>query len=793
MALANPGVHLAGLVLAWLVGTAVQLQQAQLWPLHYCAALMLAGGVALVSARLRRSPLAWLAVAALAGGLTGWRADALVSQRLAPDLEGQDLILVGTVASLPRRSADGERFIFAVEQAWRGAAPVRVPARLMLGWWAGDGDETLAPGATAVRAGERWRLGVRLRHAHGLLNPHGFDTELWLFEQGIVASGSVRAAPWPQRLHAFAAHPVERLRQRVRDAIDARLGRTREAGVVAGLAIGDQGAIAERDWAVFRDSGTAHLMAISGLHVAMFAWGSAALARVLWRRSARLTLAWPAPTAARWLGVLAAAAYALLAGWGVPAQRTVWMLVCVAALSSLGARWPWPWVLLAAAGVVALADPWALLQAGFWLSFSAVALLLVAHRRDTQPPPTRTGVALAALRSGWRTQWVATLGLAPLTLLLFQQVSVIGFLANLIAIPWVTFVVTPLALTGMAWGPLWDVAAGAVDVMVRALGWATELPWVVWHVAASASWVQALALLGGVLVFAPLPRTLRAFGVLLIAPLLWPVVGAPEHGRFDVVAADVGQGNAVLVRTQHHLLVYDSGPQAVAGGDAGARVLVPLLRARGERKIDLLVLSHRDSDHVGGARSLMAAVPVREWLSSLSDDHALRVASTIEHRRCDAGQSWQWDGVRFEVLHPLAQDHARQGRANALSCVLRVVAGNGHALLLSGDIEAAQEAALVMRAADGLRSTVLLVPHHGSRGASTLPFIAAVAPQLALVQAGYRNRYGHPAPEVGARYASQSVVMLRSDRCGAWVGRDDGTGVCERERRRRYWYHASVP
>ncbi|NWG74515.1 MAG: MBL fold metallo-hydrolase, partial [Rubrivivax sp.] len=274
----------------------------------------------------------------------------------------------------------------------------------------------------------------------------------------------------------------------------------------------------------------------------------------------------------------------------------------------------------------------------------------------------------------------------------------------------------------------------------------------------------------------------------LLLPLLAPPLARPAPGSFEVMAADIGQGTAVLVRTREHLLVYDAGPRYSAEADAAQRVLLPLLRSRGERYIDLLMLSHSDTDHVGGAASLRAQLPVRALSSSLPQGHVL-LRDGVPHRRCLVGQAWDWDGVRFDVLHPLPGDYAQASRPNALSCVLRVQTGDGRSLLLTGDIEAAQEAALVERVGAALRSDVLLVPHHGSRTSSSGVFLDAVAPQVALVQAGYRSRFGHPAPDVLARYGARSIAVVRTDRCGAWTWRD-GEATCERERGRRYWHWA---
>ncbi len=806
----GPAARAAGLAAGWLGGVAWQLQQAELWPVQAmawaAAAALLAGALAW------RGRVHWagagvlvLAAAVLGHVSTGARAALRLAETLPAALEGADLVVTGVVAELPRQGPSGTRFVFETEAATQNGAAVALPPRLALGWYRGnDDDEALGGPAEDLRAGQRWRLPLRLRQPHGTANPEGYDLELWLFEQGIGASGSVRSRPEAPavKLDENAGHPVERLRQALRDAIVARVADPAAAGVLAALAIGDQAAIDREGWDVFRITGVAHLMSISGLHVTMFAWLAGALVARLWRRSAALTLRWPAPVAALWGGWAAAAGYALLAGWGVPAQRTVWMIGTVVLLRSAGVRGPLHAVLLAAAWAVAVLDPWALLQPGFWLSFVAVALLAASEPVATATPPAtpggRTGRLAQALRGGLRTQAVATVGLAPLTLVFFHQVSLVGFVANLLAIPLVTLVVTPLALLGVLLPPLWVLDGWIVQALMAFLQALAGWPLAVWTAAAAPAWAVACGLLAGALAILPLPRRLRLLALPLALPLLVPPLARPGPGQFEVVAADIGQGTAVLVRTAAHLLVFDTGPQYSREADAGGRVLVPLLRARGEPAVDLLMLSHRDGDHIGGAASLLAALPVRGISSSLADDHPLRLqaARGVPHQRCDAGQAWDWDGVHFELLHPLPGDHALAPKANALSCVLRVQAG-ARSLLLTGDIEAAQEAALLQRTGAALASEVLIVPHHGSRTSSTASFIDAVAPRVAVVQAAYRSRYGHPAPDVVARYLDRGVAVVRSDRCGAWTwpaGAAAAAGaVCERERGRRYWHHRLPP
>ena len=819
----DTGWRLAGLALSWIAGVALHLQQRSLGPAALCIAAAALGAVGIIVAwRWRRAyGVGLLGIALLAYGGSGWRASQRLADALPTALEGQDLRVTGVIASLPQRSAAGLRFRFEVEAAqWRGQ-PVRLPGLLSIGWYQGmHEDAALSQPQSELRAGQRWRFTLRLRQPHGTLNPHGYDYELLLFEQGVRATGTVRDVPPPELLERAAGHPIERLRQRVRDAIEASVPDRRAAGVLAALAVGDQGAIERDDWDLYRNTGIAHLVSISGLHITMFAWLAGLVVAALWRRSARATLWLPAPLAARWGGLACAAAYALFSGWGVPSQRTIWMLGVVTLTQTLGLRWPWPLVLLLAAGVVTAIDPWALLQAGFWLSFVAVGLLMASSTSNAQAPATPAGAAVvgapgdaranarvdapprawrgwprrlwAAVRADLRTQVIATVGLTPLTLVFFQQVSIVGFAANLIAIPLITLVITPLALLGVAVVPLWAAGAWVVRLLDGALGWLAALPGAVWLVPVAPAWAQLAGLVGAVLLVLPLPWRARALALPLLVPLLLPPRDLPVPGGFDLLALDVGQGTAVLVRTRSHLLVFDAGPQYSRDSDAGQRVLLPLLRARGEARIDTLVLSHRDLDHVGGAGALLKALPVDAVLSSLEPGHPL-LAAARRSTRCSAGQSWAWDGVRFDVLRPNEADYGRALKSNAMSCVLRIE-GGGRSALLTGDIEREQEAALLGGAARSVRSDVLIAPHHGSRTSSSGAFLDAVQPRTAVFQAGYRNRFHHPAPDVLERYRARAIDIKATPACGAWRwnARGPADGVCERAAQGRYWHHDPV-
>lgn len=779
------GWALAGAV----AGTALQLQQAALWPLAASLALVGAGVLCLGL----RPRWAWaLAGLALAFGLTGWRAVAFQADGLAPALEGQDIALIGRVASLPQTGPTGERFEFVVEQATHAGRPVRVPKRLLLGWYlppARDGDAVRGPGLVA---GERWAFEVRLKRPHGSRNPHGFDRERWLWEQGVGATGYVRLGAGdaaPRRLAQTPWHPVDRARQAIASAITERVHDPRAAGVLAALVVGDQSAIERADWALFRDTGVAHLMAISGLHITLFAWLATALIAALWRHLGRhwpaLPMRWPASLAAGWGGVACAAAYALLAGWGVPAQRTVLMLAVVVGLRASVRRWPWPAVWLLAMVAVLALDPWALLAPGFWLSFLAVAVLFAAdpaRRGASEPRGWRRG--LRAAGALWREQWLMTLALAPLGLVLFGQVSLVGLLANLVAIPWVTLVMTPLALLGVLMPALWGLAALALDALVALLQTLAAWPWAVWQRPAVPLPLALAAVLGGALVALRLPRLVRLAGALLVVPALLHAPARPAAGAFELTVIDVGQGSAVLVRTARHTLLYDAGPRWNPEADAGERIVLPLLRALDARP-DAVVISHRDGDHAGGAPAVRAAFPDASWRSSFDADPA---------QRCRAGERWHWDGVDFELLHPDAAAYDTPGLStNAMSCVLRIAAG-AQVAWLTGDIPAEQEVRLAL-ARPHERATLLLAPHHGSASSSSPVLLNTLQPRWVVVQSGYRNRFGHPAPVVVERYNARGIRWVDSPRCGAATWRSDAPEAlrCEREAVRRYWHHPERP
>jgi competence protein ComEC len=801
-------------LLAWLTGTALQLFQPVLWELTAYALLAAVGCLTAwwwLWIALRKpvkyvhSTVCWRVCTALCVGislsfaLTGMRAVWFSKDALDPALEGLDLQVTGVVSSMPKWHSDGVRFGFQVEHAQRidNQHPVDIPKALQAGWYTSnfDGEPRALPD---IKAGDRWQLPLRLKRPRGLVNPGGFDAELWLWEQGVHATAHVRegtGAGSLKRLQSTWQFPIEQWRQHTRTSIVQSLKEPRFSGQTAALLLGDQAAISQRDWDVFRITGIAHLMSISGLHITLWAWVARWLISRIWRYSDIWGRSWclvyPAPLAALSGGVLFAFAYAVFSGWGVPAQRTVVMLMAACWLRVNAMRWPLLEQWLLAAVVVCVWDPWALLQAGFWLSFVAVGMLFLM---PAPASPLRTSPEdhqawwkklLNALRHLLREQSFITLGLAPLTLLLFQQVSVVGLLVNLYAIPWVTFVVTPLAFAGVLWSPLWLLCSQSLQLLMATLEPLPHLPWAVWQTAAPPWWLALIGMAGGALFISQRQLWRRISGAALVMPMFFWQAQRPPLGVAQLLFADIGQGNAVLVRTAQHSLLFDTGPRFGVDSDAGQRVLLPVLQTMDEH-IDALVLSHQDSDHTGGALSVYKQHKQTQLWSSITYAHWL--SQHLPLQRCAAGQAWEWDGVQFDFIHPLATDYDKTMSPNNRSCVLRIRA-QAQTVLLTADIEAMQENALVQRLGKDLKADLLLVPHHGSKTSSTVGFIDAVQPRWALLQHGYRNRYGHPAPVVVQRYAARGVRMLDSPKCGAMHWRSDQPEevLCQRELDKRYW------
>lgn len=713
--------------------------------------------------------------ALLAGfGWAGARAHLRLADALPTVWEGRDVAVEGRVMDLPQASGEGVRFVFEV---LRAEAPV--PRRLLITWYRSREEDAPLP---QVEAGERWRLTLRLKQPHGSANPHGFDYEAWLLERGLRATGYVRTAPPPERLgegEGGVMAAVHRLRARVRDRFLAVLGDAPYAGVLVALTVGEQRAIPVAQWEVFRRTGISHLISISGMHVSFVALLAGGALGFCWRRVPALALRLPARKAAALAAMAAATAYALLAGMGIPVQRALIMLTVVAGSLLLGREPAAGRVLALALLAVLVIDPWAVLAAGFWLSFCAVGIILFLLGG-------RIGAA-GGWRDAARVQLGITLATLPVLLALFQSFSLVSPLANALAIPAVSFVVTPLALLAMVLpvDALLRLAHVLTALTMQPVEWLAATPYALWQQAAVPAWLVAAGVAAALLLLAPRATPGKPAALVVLGGLLaWPAA-RPEPGALRATVLDVGNGLAVHLQTARHDLLYDTGPPYGPLADAGGRVVLPYLAASGVTRLDKLVLSHDDADHVGGAASVLEGMPVASVLAG--EPGTLAVAGGPPVVACAAGMRWEWDGVRFDVLHPVAGLPPAR-RNNDDSCVIRVEAAGG-SLLLVGDIEQRAEAGLLRRA--DVASSVVIAAHHGSRSSSSPAFVDAALPEAVVFSVGYRNPFGHPHPAVWARWAEAGARNWRTDSQGAVEIRIDGGGVelgAERERRPRYWH-----
>ncbi len=718
-------------------------------------------------------------------------ADWRLADSLPHEWERRDIQVIGVVASLPQHSDRSVRFQFDIEQVITTNAVV--PNRIILSWYRGRRTSDDETGLPNIKAGERWQITVRLKRPHGNSNPHSFDYEVWALERNIRATGYVRQSADNVRLHPLVNQPayrIENLRQEIQQRFTRILPDQTYTGVLQTLATGDQRAIPNEHWQVFTRTGTNHLMAISGLHITLVAGFIFALIYWLWRCSHFLTLYLPARRAAVIVSLFTAFGYALLSGFAIPAQRAFYMLAVVAVALWRGnvtsASSVLAWALLA----VVLIDPWATLSAGFWLSFGAITIIMFV---------TVGRIGPMHWLSGWiRIQWAITLGLAPLLLALFQQVSLVSPIANAIAIPLVSLAIVPITL--LATIPLFDfllpLAHALLNIGMTFLTALNDLPQAVWHQHAPPAWTIIAAMAGiawlllpgnlGLGFFAGFPA--RWLGIFALLPLFLVLPDKPERGELWLTVLDVGQGLAVVAQTKNHTLLFDTGPD-FGKTDSGSRIIVPFLRAEGINKLDAMIVSHADSDHSGGALSVLDAIPVKLLISSLEDNHSI-VRMAPNNKQCYNGQTWYWDNVQFELLHPLAQSYQNASRkTNANSCVLKISTQHG-SVLIPADIGKAGEQALLERASDQLPSTVLIAPHHGSNTSSTTRFIQQVNPSLTIFTVGYLNRYDHPRPEVVDRYRALGNKLLRSDHDGATLMRFTDEGLVTetwRGSNPRYW------
>lgn len=673
----------------------------------------------------------------------------LLSHALAPELEGKDLYIEGVIVSLPDQTPERASFEFLLERVYLNDIEQPSPGLIRLGWY------RTAP---KLHAGDRWGFAVRLKQPHGFMNPGGFDYEGWLFRQGIRASGYVRDSERNRILgKAGWLLSLQRLRQGIRDKINRLIVEPVGAALLNALVVGDRSGLKRQQWDIFTATGTNHLIAISGLHIGIIAGLGLFLMRRVWALSERLTLCLPASHAAAICALILAGVYAAMAGFSVPTQRALIMLLAFTC-GFLLRRPSGPSRSMALALLlVVIWDPPVVLSPGFWLSFTAVAAIFYgfAGRIHT----------LVWFRQWGRVQWLVSLALAPVLLAMSLQVSLLAPLINLIAVPLFSFLIVPVSLLAVLLVylaeplglHLLELAAWMLVTGMDGLSYLSSVPFVVWTGAEAPAWVWPPALVGVLLLLAPQGLPARWLGLIFISPLLLVRPVTPAVATASVTVLDVGQGQAVVVRTHRHTLLYDLGPRFSSEFDAGSAVVAPYLHHAGIDLVDLLILSNGDMDHAGGLVGLLGKVRLSSILSG--EPQRLDVKAEL----CTAGTSWNWDGVDFRILHPASPN---SWKGNNSSCVLQIEVG-GRRILIPGDIGAKVETQLVRDNKEGLKADLVVIPHHGSKSSSSSGFTQAVSPLYAVVSAGYRNRYGFPHPDVVQRWNSVGAEVMNTAKLGA--------------------------
>lgn len=749
----------------------------------------------LLGNKFRTYKLHW-ALAYVAGFL--WvmiHAQKVIDTRLPENLQNIPFMLIGTISSIPEKREHGVRFEVEVKET----VPANLwphPGRIRIHW------HNVAEFRQAVHVGDVWQFCVKLKRPHAYANPGSFDIERHFFLNRLNAEGVVITKLSAKKANlllkvdrdrthlnqkvasSILSRPIDRLRCATKEKIKLILGNGKDikgnkkqesfSGLLQALIVGIRDEIDLSQWEVFQNTGTAHLMAISGLHVGLVASFAFVTGSFLWswlltffyRQRIGITLhaKWltigsiPAPWVGAILAIISSIFYGMLAGSSVPTQRAV-VMVTLFMISIVSRRLFSAWQgFFIALSIALILDPLSTLTPGFWLSFGAVSIILYGMQGRSNPQ---------GIWWRWgRVQWIVFVGLMPITLVAFQKISLISPIANLIAIPSVGFLVVPLALvgTGLSWisetfaSLFLKVAHGLFSLLWPFLQYLNDLPKPIWKNANYTIFSFFSAMVGIVILSAPRGFKGRYTGLIWIFPLIFAKPLSIEADAFKVTVLDVGQGLSTVVETKNHVLIYDTGPKTGSNFDTGERVVLPFLATRPHQKIDVLMISHGDNDHAGGAASLLAKIPVKQIISSEPELFPERKVSL-----CWVGQRWEWDGVQFEVLHPETV-HTR--KRNDHSCVLRVSVGS-HSVLLTGDIETKSEQKMIERTPSKLVSDVMLVPHHGSRTSSSLDFIQTIHPKYAIIPVGYYNRYGHPKPDIVARYKGQGVTVLSTVEGGA--------------------------
>ncbi len=699
-----------------------------------------------------------------------WRADMILMQKLPTELENKEIQLIGTIIDLPKYNSKSWQFNFKPmpSKKWSN------PGNIRLKWYTHSEIE--------LRPGQLWKLTLRLRPVRTTLNPNIFDYSKWLYQIRILTTGSVRTKAKQHLLKPASSFNIDNLRYSLAQSIKTSLNEAKMQGIIIALAIGNKQWISQPQKTVLQHTGTAHLIAISGLHLGLIAWFSYWLALHFWSCMGRMVLWLPAPQFAALFSLFMTFLYALLAGFSISTQRAFIMIMVVIVGQFFFRKIAISRLLATALLLVLLWDPLAVLTAGFWLSFGAVIAIAYVLSNETNfniSPFAKWGINI------WKTQWAVTLGLLVMLLSIFGYISLVSPVANLIAIPWVSFIVVPFSLLGslsLIIFPefahyLFGIANYVLDMLWVSLNYLAQLEWSTLTLATPPLWEKIVAFIGIIILLLPRGFPAKWLGIIWLLPLFFTPIAQINRGHIWFSLLDVGQGLATLIQTQHHVLLYDTGTQFYTRS-----VVIPFLQAQAIKKIDILVISHDDKDHSGGLKDIIQHFAVEKILTSIKNTKYSNTWS------CKIGQYWQWDNIDFQVLHPVTNYNADD---NNLSCVVKINSQNA-SILLTGDIEKKAEYYLATHHPEKLKADILVVPHHGSMTSSTYTFINLVQPKIALFSAGYYNRFGHPRKEIVQRYLKHKSKVWNTAQTGMIQFKLSQSGISEpylaRKELSRYWH-----
>ncbi len=694
--------------------------------------------------------------------------EAQISQKML----NHPIDMLAEIITLPEHTSHGQRFI-VLTKTLDGHALHR---KILLSTYELNSN---------FQVGDLRQWHVKLTAPHGLHNPEEFDYEGWLFYQGIEAKGYTLAHTTTQLISHYQNFFWDAWRARIQRCIMQSVKNHDEAAILSALAVGYRGEMDETLWTVFQNTGTNHLIAIAGLHIGFVAFFIYALSFLLWRISYPLLRFVPAQIIAGIIALLFSVFYSLLAGLTLPTERALTMFLLLVVGDLFHRKTTLCHKACIAIWIILLLDPGVLLSQSFWLSFLAITSIGYIFEGRHQ--------SATKIKQWSKAQAGIFLGILPITLWFFQKISWVSLIANAIAIPWVGFCIVPLSfvasIISLINASLGEKLFFGCSLLLHPLWlylkWLAFLHFAIWNHGFSNAWMFLASVIAVAIILMPRGLPGRWLSIIWILPFICARGLFPPSHEIWLTLLDVGQGLAVVVATSHHVLLFDAGPRFPEGFDAGSSVIFPYLLQLQHPSIDVAVISHGDNDHIGGIWSLLKLTNIKQIMTSVPQKFS---AMKIKVQPCYQGESWQWDGITFEMLNPpLGQAYA----GNNSSCVLKI--GNGkQSILLTGDIEKKAENYLLLSEAQKLAATVLIVPHHGSATSSSLGFIQAIHPRYALFGVGYHNRYRFPASAVLKRYWSEHSCTLTTAKNGAIFVRLSDLGsvtLATMDQSHRFWQH----